>query len=185
VIDINIGGLYAARKPVVIRTVLGSCVAVCLHDAHHGVGGMNHFLLPRPVSGDPGLSSRYGIHAMEVLINRIMRLGGKRSRLRAKLFGGANVLSARLPSPTVAEKNAAFAISFLETEGIPLTSYRIGGNSPLEVRFTASTARTLVRALPNLTVRGMEARADRYRAAVAEELEQPGDDAVTWFEEAE
>ncbi|MGH7767165.1 MAG: chemotaxis protein CheD, partial [Candidatus Binatia bacterium] len=91
-VSIHIGGVFASRDPTVVRTVLGSCVSACLFDPLTNVGGMNHFMLP---DGEPDgdQPTRYGINAMEVLINEIMKLGGERRRLRAKVFGAGHVLN--------------------------------------------------------------------------------------------
>src|SRR2546421_10749629 len=89
------GEYFIAHKPVVLSTLLGSCVAVCMRDPYVGVGGMNHFMLPEP--GRSGSSSawsvktRYGSYAMETLINGIMKRGGQRNRLEVKVFGGAKL----------------------------------------------------------------------------------------------
>ena len=57
---------------VMLTTVLGSCVAMCLRDPVRGVGGMNHFLLPDGAgSGTDVGRRRYGAYAMEVLINDV------------------------------------------------------------------------------------------------------------------
>src|SRR5580658_1868975 len=89
--SIHIGEIFASREPAVVRTVLGSCIAVCLRDPVAGVGGMNHFLLP--YGGHNELASaRYGIHAMELLINDCMKVGADRAKLEAKVFGGGHVL---------------------------------------------------------------------------------------------
>ena len=63
------------RSDAVMSTILGSCVAACIYDPGTGVGGMNHFLLPGADTGQGG-SVRYGVHAMELLINAL--LGGGR-----------------------------------------------------------------------------------------------------------
>ena len=72
-----------------LATLFGSCVAPCMRDPEAGVGGMNHFLLP---DGD-GFAERdrlrYGVHAMELLVNGLLQMGGRRDRLEAHLFGGA------------------------------------------------------------------------------------------------
>ena len=89
------GEYYATSEPEVVVTVLGSCVSACVRDRVNGVGGMNHFLLPLDGSAEPGKppqSARYGSYAMELLINQVIKLGGKRERLEAKVFGGAAVL---------------------------------------------------------------------------------------------
>ena len=40
-------------EPAVVRTVLGSCIAVCLRDPRARIGGMNHFMLPDGDAGQP------------------------------------------------------------------------------------------------------------------------------------
>jgi uncharacterized membrane protein len=42
------GEYYVTREDEVIDTVLGSCVAACIRNPRFGIGGMNHFMLPRP-----------------------------------------------------------------------------------------------------------------------------------------
>ncbi|MGV8776346.1 chemoreceptor glutamine deamidase CheD, partial [Pseudomonas aeruginosa] len=88
------GEYFASGEDLVIVTVLGSCVSVCLRDPLNGIAGMNHFMLPeRGLGGDPASpSARYGSHAMELLINRMLALGASRERLQAKVFGGGSVL---------------------------------------------------------------------------------------------
>ena len=93
---INPGEHYASNIPVTISTLLGSCIAVCLFDPVNHVMGMNHFLLSchRPFGNGPIFSTdagRYGINAMELLINEMYKLGARRSCLKAKAFGGGNL----------------------------------------------------------------------------------------------
>jgi chemotaxis protein CheD len=122
----------------VLSTILGSCVAVCLWDADAGLGGMNHFLLPfGPKANAPG-PERYGVHAMEVLINALLKAGAQRARLQAKLFGGARL------SPTlkdVGTSNAEFAKAFLATEDIPCRGESLGGTSARRVLFRPATGK--------------------------------------------
>ncbi|HYU16589.1 MAG TPA: chemotaxis protein CheD [Candidatus Acidoferrum sp.] len=163
-IRIVVGDAVACREPTRLSTLLGSCVSACLFDPVAGIGGMNHFLLPSSET-DPAASARYGIHAMELLINEIMRLGGDRRRLKAKLFGASSVLD--LAASNVPARNAAFAREFLVTEGIPLVAERLEGDRPLEIHFFTDTGRALVRTL----VSASAIRAEEERAArVAREL---------------
>lgn len=144
-VRIEAGGVHAARQPTEIRTVLGSCVAACVYDPALGIGGMNHFMLPSGESGER--PARFGVHAMELLINDVMKLGGERSRLRAKVFGGAAVLRAFKAGVDVGRRNAEFIRAFLAAERIPIDAEQLGGTQPLEVRFTTDTSRARVRAL--------------------------------------
>ena len=119
----------------VISTVLGSCIAVCLHDAEARIGGMNHFLLGEPQQ-DQQLSDldlqRYGVHAMELLINAIMKAGAQRSRLRANLYGGATIIAGL---GGIGAANAAFAKRFLATEGITVGQADTGGTFARKLEF--------------------------------------------------
>lgn len=157
VVRIDAGDLKASRTPCEVRTVLGSCVSACLYDPVARVGGMNHFMLPDGMHDEQ--PARYGVHAMELLINQIMKLGGDRSRLKAKVFGGANVLRMERTGVDVGRGNIEFIRRFLAAERIPIEGERLGGTQPLEVRMEATTGRVRVRAL------GTDALpADRVRA---------------------
>ena len=109
----------------VLSTLLGSCVSACLHDPVAGIGGMNHFLLPgESDGGSSGAAERFGVHAMELLVNAMLARGAVRSRLEAKLFGGARTLRG---VTDVGSLNGAFAVSFLKRERIRIASECLGG----------------------------------------------------------
>ena len=116
---------------VVLMTILGSCVATCLWDERRGIGGMNHFLLPEGSSGDSEVRL-YGAHAMELLINDLMKRGAKKERLKGKLFGGASMIEGL---SAVGARNATFAKKFLEREGIPCIAESLGGKRARRIRF--------------------------------------------------
>lgn len=142
-ITIDPGEHYVDKTPVIISTLLGSCVAACIWDERNGVFGMNHFLLAQQrystqtstLSSDAG---RYGIHSMEILINSMLKAGASRSQLRAKAFGGANVLRGFKASPSVfpiGDVNSRFIIEFLENENIPLVASNLGGEHGRIIHF--------------------------------------------------
>lgn len=137
------GQTCALETPGVISTILGSCVAVCLYDPVLKVGGMNHFMLPAKTN-EQGASARYGLHAMELLITAIMKLGGQRHRLLAKAFGGADVLNMQSEFCQIGRKNVEFIRSFLKTEDFPLVAHKLGGNRPLRIHFQPHTGRVFV-----------------------------------------
>jgi chemotaxis protein CheD len=116
---------------VVLVSILGSCVSTCLWDDVAGVGGMNHFLLPEATSTDAE-ATLFGAYAMELLMNELFKLGAKKSRLKAKLFGGGRIVSGL---SDVGAKNCAFARSFLEREGLPCISESLGGDRARRIRF--------------------------------------------------
>jgi chemotaxis protein CheD len=112
-----------------MMTVLGSCVAVCLTDSQSNTAGMNHFMLPEAVqSADPlNANARYGVHAMELLINQMMRLGADRHRMRAWVYGGARVLAG---VSDIGKCNIDFAMKYLHDEKIPVAVQNTGGTLP-------------------------------------------------------
>ena len=132
-----IQGDYRVEKDpgVTITTLLGSCVAVCLHDTIARVGGMNHFLLGTPREGavvSDADRKRYGIHAMELLINEMMKHGAARSRLSAHLYGGATIVAGL---GAIGRSNAKFARVFVATERIEIAHCDLGGERARRVEF--------------------------------------------------
>lgn len=146
-VTIHIGGLHTSRAALVLDTVLGSCIATCLYDPVAGVGGMNHFMLPEGIDpGNPN-STRYGVHAMELLISELMKQGGHRKRFQAKVFGGGHVLKLRESLDGVPQRNIQFARRFLDAEQIPIAKEDVGGYQPRRVVFHTHTSRVFVKYL--------------------------------------
>lgn len=167
---ISIGEIRASAQPEIIKTLLGSCVAVCLHDPVTRIGGMNHILLPAGTDRDK--STRFGVHAMELLINALMQLGAQRTSLFAKAFGGANVLACLRP-PTVGDLNVRFVLEFLAAEGIPLLGQRLGGSQPVEVRFKTDTGQAFLSSVNGLPLSALVAEEQRAEASAARGAPQP------------
>lgn len=124
-----------------IVTVLGSCVSACLYDPVAHIGGANHFLVAKgpSVGGD---NLRYGIHAMELLINALLREGAEKGRLVAKIFGGAKMFDDMVD---IGQVNADFAIRFLEDENIPVKAQSLFGRQARRIRFWPASGRAMQR----------------------------------------
>ncbi len=142
-VNILPGGYYATNHPVTIRTLLGSCVAACLYDPVNRVVGMNHFMLSnrryaRNLPTCLSEAGRYGIHAMELVINEMLKLGAKRENLRAKAFGGGAIyLNPDVKDNffCVGDVNIRFIREFLKNDGIPLVAEDLGGEKARVVHF--------------------------------------------------
>jgi chemotaxis protein CheD len=146
-VTIHIGGVRASRDPIVLDTVLGSCIAACVYDSVAGIGGMNHFMLPNGIDPDNPMSARYGVHAMELLISELMKLGGQRKRFQAKVFGGGHVLKIQESEDGVPARNIEFVRKFLDTEQIPVVKEDVGGYQPRRVLFHTDTGKAFVKYL--------------------------------------
>lgn len=143
---IHIGELHASKDPVIIHTLVGSCVAVCLYDPVNQIGGMNHILLPgRADLRHFDAPARYGINAIELLINKIMKLGGDRKQLVAKVFGGAHIISAISRENGIGKKNADFVVEFLRNESIRIVNSDLEGNSSRRIYFHTDTGQVFLK----------------------------------------
>ena len=134
----------SAGPRVELSTVLGSCVATCLYDPLVELGGMNHFLLPEPpASHSTGeVDVHYGVYLMEMLINEMLSYGAHKSRLRAHLYGGANI---RAGMQQIGTANADFARSFLLRERIELVREDLGGVNARRVDFRPASGKVRCR----------------------------------------
>lgn len=164
------GESAVSGENIVISTLLGSCIAVALFDKVKHAGGLNHFLLPFPKSGSVfSDSGRYGIHAMELLINDLLKLGVSRNRLHAKVFGGSAMLSYREKAVyNVPKMNIRFVFEFLDLERIPVDSYSVGGDLPRKVFFFPHTGKVLMR-FTQKTLPALERRESRYSLELKEQ----------------
>ena len=135
---------------IALSTLLGSCVAACIRDVDTGIGGLNHFLLPDDegsAGASGGFSARYGVHAMELLINEILKLGGRKDRLEAKAFGGSNVIASR-SKESVGDRNVKFVQNYLRSEGIRLSAADFGGERARRIYFFPGSGHVSVNRLP-------------------------------------
>ncbi len=185
IIVIQPGEYYVVdRTPEGIATVLGSCIAVCFMDAELGIGGMNHFMLPGDFRNDEvfaSRSSRYGMFAMESIINEMMKKGARRDRLTAKIFGGGHVLNFRKSDGNIPLANINFVKTYLQYEEIPIIASDIGGDTGRKIIFIPSEGgRVLVKKLLKSPDQAME-QENKYKAAVLNTKKEDVSGGVTIF----
>jgi chemotaxis protein CheD len=173
------GEYYVTREDEVIDTVLGSCVAACIRNPRLGIGGMNHFMLPRPSGSGTdtwekiaGRAMRYGSASMEQLINSVLSAGGTRQDLEVKIFGGGRVIP---KLSDIGARNLDFVREFLTQEGLKIVSEDSGDTCSRHVQYFPRSGRVRVR---HLSARSAElgAKEQRYldrleRAPVVGEID--------------
>jgi chemotaxis protein CheD len=160
------GEFYVTGEDMGLVTVLGSCVAACIRDPQFGIGGMNHFMLPDGGDGMVSNSARYGAFAMELLINELVKLGARRNRLEAKVFGGGQVLRG-FTATHVGARNAAFVLQFLKTECIPLLAQDLLDDCPRKIYYFPQTGKVRVKRLLGLHNRTIIEREQEYQSRIA------------------
>jgi len=179
-VSIHIGGLYATGNPVVIETVLGSCVAACLYDPASRIGGMNHILLPgKPDMKHFSENARYGINAMELLINRIMELGAYRQRIIAKVFGGSHLFPSISKENGTGIKNITFVMEFLKREKIKVISKNTGGHDSRRIYFHADTGDVFLKRTKSVNYSKIVMKEQKYLERIKDEVKNQGE--VTLF----
>jgi chemotaxis protein CheD len=139
------GEFTVQSQPLCIKTILGSCVAVCLWDPQTQIGGLNHFLLARPGRGDL-CDNRFGSIATPALITGMQRAGAALARLTAFVIGGGHPLHVLSALPIGAE-NAAIALEILEAHGIAVQHQDTGGAFGRKLLFNTDSGMLIVRRL--------------------------------------
>jgi chemotaxis protein CheD len=146
VITVAIGRWAVAAAPVKLRTLLGSCVAVILHDRVGRIGGIAHILLPDSQGAGRDQPGRYADTAIPGLLADLERLALARSRLRmsAKLAGGANMFATTQPE-RIGERNGKAVEAILAGLGIPVVARDLGGETGRRVTLETTTGRVVVK----------------------------------------
>ena len=130
------GYIYFDSKESVIRTVVGSCVAVCLWDCRLKFGGMNHFL--HPVVRDPREAfPKYGNVATIALVRMMEEAGCRSQDLRAYIFGGGH--KAGTGGEKIGAANVRIARKILRRKGIRIVTEDVGGQMGRKVLFDVQT----------------------------------------------
>ncbi len=132
------GKIAAFKEETIISTLLGSCVAVALHDPTTRIGGLNHYLLSEGVP-DERENMRYGVHAIPALIEECVSLGANRSKLQAKVYGGGNVISVAQIGEGIGKRNIDFAEKLLRDLGIPIVEKNVAGESARTIKMNTAT----------------------------------------------
>jgi chemotaxis protein CheD len=165
-VSLHPGEYWATAEDEILVTVLGSCVAVGLFDVEARAGGLNHFMLPGDL-GDSGLvrspNAKYGMYAMELLINDLLKLGARKASLQAKVFGGGSMLRGLAGAASkIPGSNIAFALEYLAKEGIPVIASDVGGNEARKIFFYARGGKVLLKRFGGPPVDLVEREEERY-----------------------
>lgn len=132
------GKVAAFKEETIISTLLGSCVAVAIYDPTTKIGGLNHYLLSEG-SPEERANMRYGAHAIPFLVDECVRLGANRSRLEAKIYGGANVISVSQLGDGIGKRNIEFAERTLREMGIRVIEKNVAGESARTIKMNTAT----------------------------------------------
>ncbi len=139
---VGMGELDVLQGTGILRTLLGSCIGLVLHDQKNRVGGLAHIVLPVS-NGSESAAGKYADTAIPELIRRIEHSGGRSRNLAAKIAGGANMF-ATTNLNAVGEQNLVMVESLLKTAGIPVLGRHCGGRQGRRMAYDVETGKVTV-----------------------------------------
>ena len=152
-INVQPGEMYLVRRPVILRTILGSCVGVTFWCVRLQAGALCHGVLPRGPHVAGPEAYRYVDLSIRHLARRFDALGARRREVQVKLFGGADVLpvtAAGTGKPTVGAMNCQTALDVLRQEGLNVVASDLGGTRGRTLEFHTGTGEVMVHRLATL-----------------------------------
>ncbi len=133
------GDYFATHEDCVMGTVTGSTVAVCLYDKVRKIGGMGHFIVPGSL-GTEGIVqddiARQGVLSMEFLMGEIVKAGGDRRYMNAKIFGAGYLGKGTGEAINISNSNIQFIHEYFTLEKITVERNDLGGNFRRRIYFS-------------------------------------------------
>ena len=130
------GFIYVSTTSTMISAVVGSCIAVCVFDRKHKIGGMNHFQFPI-IRSPQKATARYGNIAVSTLINLMIEEGSKSEHLEAQILGGA--YHPEIADRNIGKENIEVAKKVLTKKKIRIVSEDVGGEKGRKIIFNTNT----------------------------------------------
>lgn len=146
------GDYFATKDYCFIGSVTGSCVIVCLHDYLRKIGGMSFLVVPGAL-GTEGIYrdqiAAHGVTQMEYLLGEIVKRGGDRKNIIAKIFGAANCAEIRLDTQYIGMGLLRFIDEYFKSEKIPVQVDDLGGTMRRKIYFSPTDGKAYRKFLRN------------------------------------
>lgn len=130
VIKVGMADLNVCKAPDAITTLgLGSCVGVCLYDAPLKIAGMVHVMLPDSTQFKNNENiAKFADTGIQELLRKMLAMGCNKSRLTAKIAGGAQMFAFGTNNDMlrVGDRNVASVKAMLAKLGIPIIAQDTG-----------------------------------------------------------
>jgi chemotaxis protein CheD len=129
IITVGVAQIRYSSSPSVLRTILGSCVGICIYDRVKKIGGMAHVLLP--TSQKTNITpEKYADTAIPLLVREMLKIGARKENLSAKITGGASMFKfgSNIALGQIGDRNVEQTKLELQKLGIPIVVEEVGGN---------------------------------------------------------
>ena len=125
---VKMNEIYVTKSPYLIKTVVGSCIALCIWDHWHRIGGMGHIMLPESNGDMNAPAGKYADTAVKSLISTMVNEGSSIKSMQATCVGGATMFQNHSHQfEPVGKKNYRIVKKELTNFGIPIVTEAIGG----------------------------------------------------------
>ncbi len=138
---VGMADLKVIKAPGTLTTLgLGWCIGICILDSRAGVAGMAHIMLPDSTAvRNNSNEAKFADSAMRVMLKEMEKLGASKSRMTAKIAGGAQMFAFSKGNDMmkVGERNAEAVRKILKENRIPLKADETGGNFGRTIEFNS------------------------------------------------
>lgn len=142
-VKVGMADYKVGRSPdVLISYGLGSCIGISLYDPQAKVGGLLHIMLPDSTQSRANENkAKFADSGIPVMLDDVLKLGASKSRLVAKIAGGAQMFAFANATDImrVGQRNAAASKEILQGLGIPIIGEDTGGSYGRTVQIDLST----------------------------------------------
>lgn len=153
IIKVGMADLKTCISPNGVTTLgLGSCVGIAIRDPQTKIGGLAHIMLPdsTAIRNSQLNIAKFADTGIEELVKQMEKLGAKRTRMVAKIAGGATMFTfqgGNSLAGQVGERNSTAAKKKLKELNIPILAEDIGANYGRTVTFYPETGEFHIRAV--------------------------------------
>jgi len=147
IVNVRMAEMNVVRDSLRLKTILGSCVGVVLHDPVRRISGLAHVMLPRSHRNDPSIG-KYADTAIPALLAMLTGNGSRPSSLRAYLIGGARMFPIAAGGiGSIGDQNVSAARRVLQEASVPIVFEDTGGTRGRTVIFDNARGEVSVRSL--------------------------------------
>jgi len=149
---IKIAEMKVIQEPGILKTVVGSCIALCIWDRVRKMGGMVHIMMPKSKNNSPLSAGKYANTAVSALYNEMISRNCQKRHLVASMAGGASVFGNRLGNngrKPIGVENYEIVKEQLQQHRIPIEKEDVGGTSGRRVVFNITDGDIFVSMLNN------------------------------------
>lgn len=154
---LKIAEMKAAGGNSVLKTVVGSCICLCMWEKEKHIGGMVHIMMPKYKKSDPN-TAKYADTAVKALFKLMIKKGCKKENIKATIAGGANMFGFNKENDikTVGSQNEEIVKKELKELQIKIVREETGGNSGRHIDFLCQTGEVKIKTVGGFTKINLE-----------------------------